>query len=136
MGTVDSITERGWARLPTTTTRSSNCAVITMSSVVVSDAAIATPRRTSLTKPGSVNVTSYVAGGSAGKANRPVASETTLRTEAAPVVSRASTVTPGRARPVASATLPDSIPSWPADSPLAGTGSSPQTKKLRPSSPR
>ena len=58
MGTGDSVTERGCARLPTTTTCSSSATDSTASTVTAAPAPAATPRRTSVRKPGSENVTS------------------------------------------------------------------------------
>ena len=58
MGTGDAVTERGRARLPTTTTCSSNCTASSTSRRTVAPAPIATPARTTSRKPGSVNVTS------------------------------------------------------------------------------
>ena len=58
MGTDDSVTERGAARLPTTTTRSSSASRNSTSSVTAAAAPTATPSRTTVRKPESANVTS------------------------------------------------------------------------------
>ena len=112
IGTVDSTTERGRARLPTTTTRSSSCTAISTSRVVVVSAPTVTALRAAVLKPGSVKVTTYVPGGSAAIANRPALSVKTVRSGPLSVVPRTSTVTPGRTKPVVSVTVPDSTPSW------------------------
>ena len=106
MGTGDSVTERGCARLPTTTTCSSSCTDRAVSRATVAPAPSATPRRTSVWKPVSVNVTSYVPGGSEMNANAPAPSVTAASIGPPASVLRASTVTPGSTRPVASVTMP------------------------------
>ena len=58
MGTADAVTDRGRARLPTTTTRSSSCTGISTASVATTPAPAATPSRTTVRNPGRVNVTS------------------------------------------------------------------------------
>ena len=45
MGTCDSVTDRGWARLPRTTTRSASSTAISTSSTAVAPAPTATPPR-------------------------------------------------------------------------------------------
>ena len=57
MGTCDSVTDRGWARLPRTTTRSSSSTASSTSSVAVASAPTSTASRTASWKPDSVNVT-------------------------------------------------------------------------------
>ena len=66
---------------------------------------------TAVMKPGSVNVTSYVPGGSVARVNMPAPSVTAVRA-GSPVAWRAATVTPGRMRPVASVTVPEMAASW------------------------
>ena len=119
IGTCDSMTERGRARLPTTTTRSSSSTAISTSKVVVVPAATSTALRTTVENPDSVNVTSCMPAGSAPIVNRPAASVTTVhegpsawaaRTPPATSMLRASTVTPGRTKPVVSVTVPDTKP--------------------------
>ena len=78
IGTVDSVTDRGCARLPTTTTRSSSCTAISMSRGTVAPAPISTLSRTTGAKPGRVNVTSYVPGCSAEIVSRPAPSVTVV----------------------------------------------------------
>ena len=56
-GTGDSVTERGWARVPTTTTRSSSPTAISTSTVAVAPAITATVCG-GASNPGRVNVTS------------------------------------------------------------------------------
>ena len=56
MGTADAVTDRGCARLPTTTTRSSSCTAISTASAATAPAA--TPSRTTVRNPGRVKVTS------------------------------------------------------------------------------
>ena len=112
IGTVDSTTDRGCARLPTTTTRSSSCTAISTSRVVVVSAPTVTALRAAVVKPGSVNVTSYVPGSSAGIENRPARSVKTVGCGPLPVVACAPTATPGRTKPVVSVTVPDRTPSW------------------------
>ncbi len=120
IGTCDSVTDRGWARLPTTTTRSSSSTAIATSRVVVAPAVTSTALRTTVENPDSVNVTSCVPGSSAPIVNRPAASVTTVATRVrsvwtvgtapAPSGLRASTVTPRRTKPVVWVTVPESVP--------------------------
>ncbi len=119
IGTDDSVTDRGWARLPTTTTRSSSCTDSSTSSVIAAPAPTATPARTAVPKSGNVNVTSYVPGASPLNVNRPVWSVRV--TCPPPAASRASTVTPGRTRPVLSLTVPEIAVSWALAMPDAKT---------------
>ena len=58
MGTADSVTERGRPRLLTTTTRSSSWTSISTASVTTAPSTASTPSRTTVRKPGRVNVTS------------------------------------------------------------------------------
>ena len=58
MGTADAATDRGCARLPTTTTRSSSCTAISTASAATAPAPAATPSRTTVRNPGRVKVTS------------------------------------------------------------------------------
>ncbi len=58
MGTCDSVTDRGWARVPRTTTRSASSTAISTSTVAVAPAPTATPPRTTVWKPDRVNVSS------------------------------------------------------------------------------
>ena len=118
MGTADSVTDRGRARLPTTTTRSSSCTAISTSRAATAPSAADTPPRTTVRKPGRVNVTSYRPAGSAAIANRPSAPVTAVQASAPPAA-RASTVTPGSARPVASATAPSMAAVWAPAAPAA-----------------
>ena len=124
MGTGDSVTERGWPRLPTTTTCSASSTVSSTSSVFVAPARTSTARTTSW-KPGSVNVTSYGPGGSAAMANAPVPSVTATCVGPPGCVPRASTVTPGSASPVASVTAPSMAASWAPAAPGAAIQASP-----------
>ena len=55
MGTCDSVTDRGCARLPSTTTRSASSTAISTSTVTAAPAPTATPPRTTVWKPGRVN---------------------------------------------------------------------------------
>ena len=73
IGTGDSVTDRGYARLPTTTTCSSSSTDRTASTVAVAPAPTATPRRTYVRKPGSVNVTFVRAGQETGDRERTAA---------------------------------------------------------------
>ena len=57
MGTCDSVTDRGWARVPRTTTRSASSTAISTSTVAVTPAPTAATR-TTVWKPGRVNVSS------------------------------------------------------------------------------
>ena len=57
IGTCDSVTDRGWARVPSTTTRSSSSTASSTSSVAVARAPTSTASRTASWKPDSVNVT-------------------------------------------------------------------------------
>ena len=116
-GTVDSVTERGRARLPTTTTCSSSPTSISTSSM-------AAPASTSTIcagalKPASSNVTSQVPGARPLKAYRPVPSVKVTCTS--PSASRAVTATPGSTSPVASVTVPEISPSCAAAAPGAST---------------
>ena len=111
MGTGDSVTERGWPRLPTTTTCSASSTASSTSSAAVAPAPSATARTVSW-KPGSVNVTSYGPGGSPAMTNAPAPSVTATRVGPPGCVPRASTVTPGSASPVASVTAPSTAASW------------------------
>ena len=119
IGTGDSVTDRGWARVPTTTTSSSNppTAISTLMEAVA-------PALTSTTcagavKPERVNVTPYVPGARPLNVNWPVPSVTVTRP--LPAASRASTVTPGRMLPVASVTVPEIVASWALATPGAYT---------------
>ena len=100
IGTAEAVTDRGWARVPTTTT----CSASPPTAISTSRATVAPPR-TSTTcagavKPERVNVTAYVPGASPLNVNWPVPSVTV--TCALPAASCASTVTPGRMPPVVS----------------------------------
>ena len=119
MGTADSVTDRGRARLPTTTTRSSSPTPISTASGVAAPSASATPPRTTVRKPGRVNVTSYRPAGSPPIANRPSPPVTAVRASPPPPAGRASTVTPGRARPVASRAMPSTAAVWATAAPGA-----------------
>ena len=127
MGTGDSVTERGCARLPTTTTCSSSCTDRAVSRVTFAPAPSATPRRASVWKPGSVKVTSYTPGGSPVSANAPAPSVTAASIGPPASVLRASTVTPGSTRPVASVT----VPSMPASCAWTGPGAANPTSSVR-----
>ena len=58
IGTGEAVTDRGWARLPTTTIRSSIATVMSISRVVAAPARMSIPARTTSRNPGSVKVTS------------------------------------------------------------------------------
>ena len=130
IGTAEAVTDRGWARVPTTTT----CTASPPTAISTSRATVAPPR-TSTTcagavKPERVNVTSYVPGTSPLNVNWPVPSVTA--TCALPAASCASTVTPGRMPPVVSVTVPAIVASWAlatpgANTPTANTSTSART---------
>ena len=61
-GTADSVTDRGWARLPTTTTSSWSCTDISISRVTVAPAVSSARSRTTVVKLGRL---SYTPGGNA-----------------------------------------------------------------------
>ena len=121
---VGAVTDRGWARLPTTTTCSSICTAISTSRVVAAPALISTPVRTTSRNPGSVNVTSYAPGSSAVSANVPASSVEAVRSGPAAAADRTSTVTAGSTRPVVSVTVPDKTTSCAAAIPGAAITSS------------
>ena len=119
IGTGEAVTDRGWARVPTTTT----CAASPPTAISTSRTAVA-PALASTTcagtvKPERVNITSYVPGASPLNVNWPVPSVTVPC--AVPAASRASTATPGRLPPVASVTVPAIVASWELATPGANT---------------
>ena len=59
IGTGEDVTDRGRARLPTTTTCSASSTVSVTSRLVAAPARTSTPSRTTAWKPGSVKATSY-----------------------------------------------------------------------------
>ncbi len=67
------------------------------------------PSRLTVVKPGKVNVSEYVPGGSSVTRNWPVLSVVALRTFSMSAGLAASTVTPGSTAPEASCTVPESV---------------------------
>ena len=84
---------------------------ISTSRTAVSPLFTRTASRTAVVNPGSVKVTSYAPGSSAGMEKRPAPSVKMARSAPTPVVACASTATPGRTKPVVSVTVPDRTPS-------------------------
>ena len=129
IGTGDAVIERGSARVPTTATVSCRRISSSTSSVTMAPASTSTSRAT-VPKPGSVKVTSYNPGASMPSTNRPVPSVNAVLTSPLAWL-RASTVTPGSTRPVASMTVPSMAASW-APAILGVLAMATRARKIKP----
>ena len=130
IGTAEAVTDRGSARVPTTTT----CSTSPPNTIATSRVAVA-PALTSTTcvgtvKPKRVNVTSYVPGTSPLNMNWPVPSVTVACV--LPAASCASAVTPGRTPPVVSVTAPEIVPSWALATPGTHTTAANRSPSAKP----